>query len=139
MSDEKSKIKIECPHCAEENTINLSSEIKCKHCDESLIGEKYRKPLISAFTAILLGIGGGVALDEYLETDRYPISVEYKIMDNCISSYDKPLAKNIYGKKTDICLCALYKTEKKYNYSEYRENEYKFLNIFEEKAKECMQ
>ena len=40
MSENKNNVlEVDCPHCYEENKINLSSTIKCKHCDEPLIGE----------------------------------------------------------------------------------------------------
>ena len=29
-------LNINCPSCSEENTVKLSSEIKCKHCEEPL-------------------------------------------------------------------------------------------------------
>ena len=56
--DEKNdnNLEIECPHCSKENKINLSTEIKCKHCEKPLIGQKYRKPFMSAMTAFILGV-----------------------------------------------------------------------------------
>ena len=68
MSENQDNIlEIDCPYCYEENKINLSSTIKCKHCSEPLIGEKYSKPIISVMTAIILGIGSGIFLDEKFE------------------------------------------------------------------------
>ena len=131
----KNILEIDCPHCLEENKINLSSEIKCKNCNESLIGEKYKKPIISVMTAIILGIGGGIYLDEKFETDRYPINIEYNIIHSCLSSYEEPLNERYYKNKKRTCVCALGKTENEIDFEEY---ENKFLDIFEDKAKECI-
>ena len=139
MSESKNNIlEIDCPHCYEENKINLSSAIKCKHCSKPLIGEKYSKPIISAMTAIILGIGGGIFLDETFETDRYPIYTEYNIINSCLTNDEEPLKEEYYKQKRDICICALRKTENELDYSDYKKDKNNFLNIFEKEAKECI-
>ena len=89
-------------------------------------------------TAIILGIGGGIFLDETLETDRYPINIEYSIIDSCLSSYEEPLKRGYYKQKRDICICALEKTENELDYSDYKKDKNGFFNIFEREAKECI-
>lgn len=131
-------LEIDCPHCYEKNKINLSSEIKCKHCDKPLVGEKYTKPIMSALTAILLGLGGGFYLDDKFEADRYPISIEYDLINSCVSFYEKPLKEKDYRKKQNVCICTLKYTQEEIDYSEYKESENKFFDIFEEKVKECI-
>ena len=139
MSENKNNIlEIDCPHCYEENKINLSSAIKCKHCNEPLIGEKYSKPIISVMTAMILGISGGIFLDETFETDRYPINIEYNIIDSCLSNYEEPLKRGYYKQKRNICICALKKTENELDYGDYKKDKNNFLNIFEKEAKECI-
>lgn len=131
-------LEVACPKCYEENQINLATTIKCKHCDEPLIGEKYSKPIISVMSAIILGIGGGIILDETFETDRYPIKTEYNIIDSCLSYYEEPLKREDYKHKKDICICALKKTENEIDYSDVKKNNKEFLHTFENEAKECM-
>jgi hypothetical protein len=89
-------------------------------------------------TAIILGAGGGVYLDRKIKTNRYPISVEYKIVHSCLSSYEKPLYARHYILKKQICVCALKETEDEIDFDEYKKDENRFLNIFENKAKECI-
>ena len=95
MSKEKIEIlNISCPNCDEENTIKLSSEIKCKHCEEPLTKTKYeklKKPFLGTVTAMIIGSVGGHQIVEYFDVDRYPMSVEHSILENCISSYKEPL------------------------------------------------
>jgi len=133
-------INISCPNCDEENSVKLSSEIKCKNCEESLTGIKYaklKKPLIGTFTALMIGGFGGHEAIEYFDTDRYPMSVEHSILENCISSYDEPLSTSRIRNKKDVCVCTFYKTIKEYNYGEYKKNQDAFLNTFKTKSREC--
>lgn len=138
MSENKDNIlEVDCPHCYQENKINLQKAIKCKHCEKPLLGEKYTKPIVSVLTAMIFGLGSGIAIDESFETDRYPISVEHSIIENCISSYNKPLKKSYYKNKRNTCICALKKTEDILDYGDYKDDQYQFLNIFEQESKKC--
>ena len=134
-------LNINCPSCNEENIVKLSSEIKCKHCEEPLTKTKYGKlktPFIGTITAVIIGSIGGHQIVEYFDTDRYPMNVEHSILENCISSYDEPLRSSYIRNKKEICICAFQKTLKEYDYEEYEKDQSGFLNTFETKSKECM-
>ena len=141
MSKEKIEIlNISCPNCDEENTIKLSSEIKCKHCEEPLTKTKYeklKKPFLGTVTAMIIGSVGGHQIVEYFDVDRYPMSVEHSILENCISSYKEPLRISRIRHKKKVCVCAFSKTIKKYDYDEFKKNQDEFLIIFENNSKEC--
>ena len=58
METPKSKLEIICPSCEEENTIKLSSSIKCKKYEEDLTRWKYEKiakKVIGAGMAFVIG------------------------------------------------------------------------------------
>lgn len=131
-------LEIECPHCSKENKINLSTEIKCKHCEKPLIGHKYRKQFMSAMTALILGAGGSYYINEQFESNRYPLNKEYSIIYDCVSYDKRPLLHKYYEEKENICICALNKTQKEIDYSDYKNKQNTFLNIFEANARECM-
>lgn len=99
--EEEIKIELECPHCASENKIFLSKVIKCKECEKSLIGEKFRKPILSALTTILLGAGIGITADSYININRPSVKTEYKMMKQCINYYGS------YKSVRDNCACAV--------------------------------
>lgn len=102
MSEEvKNTLDIECPHCFEENQINLSKEIKCKKCEKPLIGEKYRKPIFSAMTTILIGSGLGLTADAYLNMNRASVKTEYKMMKTCIDEFGQTATVR------DRCACTV--------------------------------
>ena len=135
------QLEVNCPNCDKENIIKLSSEIKCKNCEEPLTKWKYnqfRKPFIGTFSALLIGGFAGHHIDDYFEKNRYPVAVEYKILDNCISSYDMPLRRSYIRDKKNVCVCAFSKTIKEYDYGDFKENQNDFLMLFEQKANECM-
>jgi len=136
--NDDNNLEIECPHCSKENKINLSTKIKCKHCEKPLIGQKYRKPFMSAMTALILGAGGGYHINEQFQSNRYPLTVENGIINSCVSFYEQPLLHKDYKNKENICICALNKTQEEIDYSEYKKKQITFLNTFELKAKECM-
>lgn len=94
-------LEIECPHCFKENKINLSKEIKCKECEKPLIGEKYKKQIVTAFTAILIGGSIGMTADGYININRASVKTEYKMMKTCINYYGN-------NRRTrDNCACAV--------------------------------
>ncbi|MDD2887624.1 MAG: hypothetical protein PHY66_08145 [Aliarcobacter sp.] len=102
-----------------------------------------KKKVASILMALTVGGLSGHYIDDLIEkynlqTDRYPINVEYNIIDKCINNYDEPISERVYKDKRKICICALEKTEINYPYELFREDKNRFLNIFEIKAKECM-
>lgn len=135
----KEVLEVQCPHCKEQNNINLSKEIKCKSCEKSLTTKKYtKKALISSTTALLIGIGGGIYLDEKFETDRYPLKAEYNIVQSCVSQDSRTLSRKDYLEKIDICICAQEKTIKDISYGDFKDSRVLFLNKFESNVLKCM-
>ncbi len=60
------RVKIQCPTCAFEQPL---APAVCSGCNESLAGNlyrKYRKPLMSATTALIVGAYGGYKVTDTL-------------------------------------------------------------------------
>lgn len=94
---------------------------------------------------MLLGVGGiaGHNIDDIiekynLEADRYPISMEFNILNNCISNYNEPIKRSVYSSKERVCICTLEKTQLEFSYEDYKINDIDFINIFENNVKDCM-
>lgn len=100
-------MKIECPACARRQTV---APVVCSGCSRSFAGHlfrKYRKPLVSATTALVLGGYGGYKVTDTLHGEaRYPLREEYAIVEACVDASTRPLAPATYARKRDICLCA---------------------------------
>ena len=94
-------LEIECPYCSEENRIKPSKEIKCKKCDKTLQGFKYKSIILSGFTTLIIGSGMGITADAYLNINRASVKTEYKMMKTCINYHGN------YKSVRDNCACAV--------------------------------
>ncbi|ASA57947.1 hypothetical protein [Vibrio gazogenes] len=131
-------MKIECPHCHTDNNIEFAENITCKKCEKNFKGFKFSKrKLVSASTALLLGAVGGYKVNTALDKERYPLEVEYAIVDTCINSSKNMVSVRWYESKRERCLCALAETEKSVLYSDYKSDQKLFLSNFRLNAKDC--
>ena len=132
---------IECPSCQLENKIEYAENISCSACKESFSGHTYKrfkKPLISATTALIIGIYGTYKIDDtYFDEQRYPVNIEYELIDNCVNSSSRVLRNSQYITKKEVCSCALEQTMIKINYSELKKNESNFLTRFKNNIRKC--
>jgi len=101
-----------------------------------------KKKIVSVLGIFILGTVSGHHIDDLvekynLEIDRYPIKVEHSIIENCISSYEKPLKRSHIRNKKEVCICALDKTELEYDYESFQHNTNRFIEIFENKSRVC--
>ena len=75
---------------------------------------------------------------DYAITDnRYPLNVEYSVMDSCINAYEEPLLLSMHRNKTKVCLCAVEETMNEISYTRYMIDKKGFLSAFENNAEEC--
>lgn len=99
MSEKENKYEINllCPKCDNENTINLSSDIKCKKCEETLVGKSYKEFILPTIIVLGLSAISGAMIDDSLNLNRASVKTEYKMMRTCINRfYDR-----------DNCFCAV--------------------------------
>ncbi len=137
----ESKLELKCPSCEEDNTVKLSSEIKCKKCEKDLTKWKYGKiknKALIVWTVFIYGAVPAYEIEKYMHhEDRYPTATEYSIVDNCIFKDKRPLSRAYIKQKKAICVCALSNTMKNIDYNEYKKDQEKFMDIFEQKAVQC--
>jgi hypothetical protein len=130
-------MQIECPKCFKENDLD-GAPVTCTHCKEDISNYKFKSPILSATTALVLGVGGFYAADKYvLPDDRYPLAVEYSIIDSCLSNDRRPIAYQIYDRKRNICICTLEETLKDVSYRNYRKDQANFITQFERNVRKC--
>lgn len=131
-------MKIECPSCLKENNLNLEAKVNCGHCKKEISGYTYKKPLLSATTALMIGAGGFYATDKLvLSDDRYPIEIEYALIDTCVNAFDRAVSYRNYEKQQEICVCALETTISSISYKDYMENEPAFLSKLAKNKAPC--
>lgn len=132
-------MKIECPACAHKQTFAITAS--CGNCNGILSGHlyrKYRKPFLSATTALVLGAYGSYKVTDNLHDEsRYPLRVEYALVDACVNANARPLPSQSYQRKQEICLCALEETIKEVTYREMRKNHEAFLTSMKSRVEAC--
>ncbi|MDD5051424.1 MAG: hypothetical protein PHO27_01685 [Sulfuricurvum sp.] len=134
------KLELSCPKCDKDNTVNLSTQLSCKHCGEILTEQKYiKKPLLSISTtkSIILGtILSGLVMSFLYFTfkkDRYSTREEFTILTNCIMQN-----KNLFGRSSsdrqNICIDAYNQTledERDLDQKLYAEKSQIFSKLFD--------
>jgi transposase-like protein len=93
----KDQINLECPECSEDNIVKLSSELKCKKCEKTLLGFNYKRFLLPTIAVVGLSGAAGAIIDDTVNLNRVSVKTEYKIMRTCINSF--------YDRET--CFCAV--------------------------------
>lgn len=137
--EEKNQINLQCPKCKKKTAVNLSKAVKCLHCNETITNHNVKRIVAIAAAALTIGIGSGHAIDDSFEKNRYPVDVEYGIIENCITANEQRLSYKNYSRKQDICECALLKTQEKIGYTTLQMNEDGFLKEFQEQVSSCLE
>ena len=134
---ESTTIEIECQGCSEENSIDFQRSIPCKKCAKPITGKRYKlAPL--GLIPFLFGIASYDILDRTVfSEDRYPLQVEYSMVDACINSDQRPISRQQYSEKQTLCLCAVEKTIEDYSYSNFRRNQQEFPERLRSSLTEC--
>ncbi len=134
-------MQVQCPSCSANNNIDVGREIVCGKCKASLSGyayRKYKEPIITAISALVIGAYGSYKIEHaYFDDARYPIRMEYAIIDSCISSDIVSLSTDQFRSKKQICLCAFEKTTKEIPYSELVKESNSFTNTLRMNVETC--
>ncbi|MCZ4370615.1 hypothetical protein [Vibrio diazotrophicus] len=131
-------MKVECPRCHTDNKIEYAENILCKECDKSFKGYKFSKrKLVSSSAALLVGVVGGYQVNDVFDEIRYPLQVEYALVDTCLNASTSAVSKSWFNSKRDICLCAVEKTTKDVSYSDYKTDESLFIRRLKRNAERC--
>ena len=134
-------MQIICPHCEKENKIEYGENIICGECKKTLAGHTYKRfknPLISATAALFIGAYGTYKIDkEFIEVSRYPVGVEYELIDSCINASRNFMDSGRRVDKTKICICALEETMGDMSYKDMKKSEPEFLARFSGSIAKC--
>lgn len=141
IKTEKGKnMQIECPACKEVNQIEYAQNIECGSCKSTLEGyfyKRFKKPLVLTSFVISLSAFGGYEVGKLISDDRYPMTIEYELINACSSGRLYALSRNSAKEKTSLCICALEKTINDINYSDIKANEKRFVSRFRENIIAC--
>ena len=124
-------------NCGDKAEVGATVKFYCKTCSTVIEKITIKKPLKAAGLATIIAYGGSQFVDYAITDNRYPLAVEYAVLEACASSYEEPLSYSSYGSKKKLCLCALEDTMNEISYIRYKVNEKGFLKAFESNAKSC--
>lgn len=134
-------MKIQCPSCLADNQIEFGQNIICGECKKTLAGhsyKKFKKPFVSATAALFIGAFGTYKTDKiFFEDQRYPLSVEYELVDSCANSSHKLMNSHQQAEKTQVCICALEKTMEAISYKDLKKSESEFVTRFRNNITSC--
>ncbi|MFY8299503.1 hypothetical protein AAEU28_12105 [Pseudoalteromonas sp. SS15] len=124
-------------NCEEQAEVGATVKFHCNICDSEIEKFTLKKPLKAASLAAVLAYGGFQFIDYAITDNRYPLKVEYSVLEACANSYQEPLSYSSYGAKKELCLCALEDTMNEISYIRYQFDEKVFLKAFERNAGQC--
>lgn len=73
----------------------------------------------------------------FFEDQRYPLNVEYELVDSCVNASRTLMSLYRQADKTQLCICALQKSMKAISYKELKKNEPEFLAHFRGSISSC--
>ncbi len=124
-------------NCQDKAKISTKVEFGCENCNKVIEKFTIKKPLRLAGLAAVIAYGGSQFIDYAITDNRYPMKVEYSLLDACISSEKKPLDFNSYGDKKQKCLCALEDTMNEISYIRYKVDRKGFVAAYKKNARMC--
>lgn len=111
--------------------------IKCRSCNKTIKKITITKPYKVAALLTVVSYGASQFIEYVVTDNRYPLGVEYAVLDSCVNSYGSVIPYGSYRSKKKICLCALEETMNEISYIRYKVDEDGFLEALRDNAKEC--
>lgn len=132
---------IECPHCRHDNEIEYAEHIRCKKCEKDYKGYKFSKRKWIATGTLVFGTAFGLSIvpdaDPKRTPNRYPLDVEFALIDSCVNGSRGMVTDYRYNNKRDTCMCALNQTELDVSYRQYQTKQTMFLETFKYNLRRC--
>jgi len=128
-------MKIICPECYKENEVSTSNGTKCVNCQKSLEKFTFKKTLIPGVLLVAMGAGISHGYQYYKDSQavgyqRYPVKIEYALIDKCIASYNAPMSRISFNKKRDACINAVEQVQGEISYAEFQKDQKAFMEMF---------
>jgi ribosomal protein S27AE len=130
---------VNCPACSAGNELDQHHRIDCGKCEKPITGHTYAVKGVSAMFAFDVGVAGyGLVDRNLLNTERYPMELEYAMVNACANGDLSALPRQMYESKQEVCLCAIEKVEEALPYSELEERESEFRGVLQSSVSECL-
>ncbi len=134
---EEEILNLSCPCEAENKNHIVDVIVYCSSCSNQLFKKTIHSPYKVAAILAILAYGTSQFVEYVITDNRYPLNVEYDVIDACVSNNKAPMSYSTYGKKKTLCLCAMEETMNEISYVRYQVDEDGFLDAFETNAANC--
>ncbi|EGQ9892969.1 hypothetical protein ACI1G1_003415 [Vibrio cholerae] len=125
--------------CECEGPIKVKTRVShtCCTCNQPVKGLQLKKKLKYMAIIGVVGYGVGQVTENVIFDNRYPLEVEYSILDACVNSSGSPLSLKQYRSKQKVCLCAVGETINTVNYSSYKSSSHEFNQVLLRNLNRC--
>lgn len=131
-------MEITCPKCSKNTTFNVTDTISCSHCQSSFDKIKFaKKAMITAWSALVIGGYAGHKIDDLLEPNRYPVEVEYALIESCAKGGQEIGYQRLAVAKFGVCACALERTQKTIDFKRYKDKPSDFFSTMRTSVRSC--
>lgn len=132
-------VSVNCPSCSAVNELDQRREIECEKCENPITGHKYgAKGALPAVLAFTVGFTGyGLVDHNFLDAKRYPMELEYAMVNACANGDLSALPRELHESKQEICICAVGKTVEVLPYNELEERKSEIRQVLSSSVKEC--
>ncbi|OWL82964.1 hypothetical protein [Halopseudomonas aestusnigri] len=131
-------MEITCPECKKSTPLQITEGLCCEHCQTSFEKLKLaKKALITTSAALAIGGFAGLHADDFFESNRYPLAIEYSLLESC----SKGSSEVSYNRRREelfaICTCALGTAQEDIDYKHYKKAPIDLAKAMEAAVKEC--
>lgn len=132
-------MEITCPKCSKITDFKVTDAISCEHCQSSFSTLRLAAKATLLPTVGALVIGGGIAhqLDSFFEANRYPLEIEYALVESCVQGAKRSEYWRRAEQKFVLCSCALSRTQKNVNFKKYNEAPAQFRQAMTAATQNC--
>jgi hypothetical protein len=131
-------MEITCPECKKATAVQIAEGLCCQHCQTSFEKLKFaKKALITTTSALTLGTVIGFNADDFFEPNRYPLRIEYALVEACSNGKPSVDYYRRAGQRFEVCACALKTVQEDISYKQYKKAPIAFVGAMESAAKEC--
>lgn len=132
-------VEITCPKCSKITDFNVTDAISCEHCKNSFSRLRLVVKATLVPTVGALAIGGviGHQLDNFFEANRYPVEIEYALVESCVQGAKRSEYWRLAEQKFVLCSCALTHAQKSINFKKFKEAPAQFRQAMTVSTQRC--
>lgn len=139
QTESSTKVTVSCPDCSANNELEQHRSIGCTKCDKPITGNRYGvKASVPSVLLFVAGFSSYSFVDRFfLDVSRYPLAIEYAMVNACVNGDMSPLPRELYGAKQEVCICVVEKVVEELPYSEVEEKIFELQQILANRVNEC--